>query len=63
MRNRVSVSLSPDVLEKLRMAAAKEHRTLSSMISVLVTRHLPGNTPPPTRSQSRSAQTHLGGSC
>lgn len=62
MKNRVSVSLSSDVLEKLRIAAAKEHRTLSSMISVLVTRHLPDK---PTRSRTSraSAQTHLSGSC
>lgn len=36
MRRRVSISLAPDVLQKLQMAARKEQRSISSMISVLI---------------------------
>lgn len=38
MRSRVSISLPPEILKKVKIAAVKEHRSLSSMVGILVLR-------------------------
>lgn len=35
----INLRMSPEVKELLRLAAAKEHRTLSNMLEYLVLRH------------------------
>lgn len=35
----INLRMSPEVKELLRLAAAKEHRTLSNMLECLVLRH------------------------
>lgn len=40
MRERVNISIDPDLLRRVRELAEREHRTFSAQVAVLLTRAL-----------------------